>query len=196
MLFKSRFHAGLRDGSIDLTFRRWSRPQVKVGGVYRFDRGPGALVVDAVDRVAFGTVTAREAQRAGFDSVDQLRTALRARGAGVTVRTVVYRIAFHFDRSAVSAGATARAGADDVPRLVERLHRMDRLSRRGPWTRKVLALIAGHPKRRAGDLAPMVDRELRAFKADVRRLKGLGLTRSHEVGYELTSLGRSVLTAL
>ena len=53
-----------------------------------------------------------------------------------------------------------------------------------------------HPQRRAGDLAPKVDRELRVFKADVRKLKGLGLTRSFEVGYELTPLGRQVLKAL
>ena len=55
MLFKTRFHAGLRDGSIDLTFRRWSRAQVKVGGAYRFGGGPGALVVDSIDKVAVGT---------------------------------------------------------------------------------------------------------------------------------------------
>jgi hypothetical protein len=38
MLFQKRFHAGLRDGSITLTFRRWSTPKVRVGGRYRFDR--------------------------------------------------------------------------------------------------------------------------------------------------------------
>ena len=58
------------------------------------------------------------------------------------------------------------------------------------------ALIAQHPRRRAGDLAPQLERELPKFKADVRKLKGLGLTKSHEVGYELTALGRRVLEEL
>ena len=69
MLFKKRFHAGLRDGSIDLTFRRWSRAQVRVGGRYRFDGGPDALVVDSIDRVPVEKISGREAKRAGFPAV-------------------------------------------------------------------------------------------------------------------------------
>ena len=86
--------------------------------------------------------------------------------------------------------------AGDIDKLVERLGRIDRLSPRGPWTKQVLALVAKHPQRRAGDLAPILDRELRAFKADVRKLKAMGLTTSFEVGYELTPLGRRILKAL
>ena len=80
MLFKTRFHAGLRDSSIDLTFRRWSKAQAKVGGAYRFDRGPGALVVDSIDKVPVGKITIREVKRAGFESMEDLKTALRAGG--------------------------------------------------------------------------------------------------------------------
>ena len=36
--------------------------------------------------------------------------------------------------------------------------------------------------------------ETLAFKANVRKLKALGLTISHETGYELTALGRDVLS--
>jgi hypothetical protein len=194
MLFKTRFHAGLRDGSIDLTFRRWSRPQVKVGGTYRLAGGPGALVVDAIEKVAVGDIPKREVTRAGFDSIDELKAALRTGGATVTARTPVYRVAFHYERAAPAKPKPATAA--DVDALVARLERMDRLSRRGPWTKRVLALIAKHPQRRAGDLAPKLDRELPKFKADVRKLKGMGLTKSFEVGYELTALGRKVLKKL
>ncbi len=196
MLFKTRFHAGLRDGSIDLTFRRWSRAQVKVGGAYRFDRGPGSLVVDSLDKVPVGKITTREAKRAGFETIEDLKVALRAGGSNVTARTPVYRIAFHFERASRRKPAAAVPTAGDIDKLVERLGRMDRLSRRGPWTKQVLALIGKHPQRRAGDLAPLLDRDLRAFKADVRKLKGMGLTTSFEVGYELTPLGRRILKAL
>ena len=34
------------------------------------------------------------------------------------------------------------------------------------------------------------------MKADIRRLKALGLTVSHEVGYEITPLGRELLAML
>jgi hypothetical protein len=194
MLFKTRFHAGLRDGSIDLTFRRWSKPKVKVGGAYRFDGGPDTLVVDALDKVAVGKITSREVRRAGFETIDELKAALRTGGASVTARTPVYRVAFHFERG--TRQRKKAATANDVAGIVERLQRMDRLSRRGPWTKQVLTLIARNPQRRAGDLAPKLDRELRVFKADVRKLKGMGLTTSFEVGYELTALGRRVLDSL
>jgi hypothetical protein len=59
---------------------------------------------------------------------------------------------------------------------------------------QTLALIDAHPRRRAGDLASMAGRApLAAFKADVRKLKYLGLTRSLLVGYELTDAGHAVL---
>ena len=35
MLFSADAHPGLADGSITVTFRRWTRPQAKVGGRYR-----------------------------------------------------------------------------------------------------------------------------------------------------------------
>ena len=181
MLFKSCFHAGLCDGSIDLTFRRWSAAKVKVGGAYRFDRKPGALVVDSIDRMPFGKITKREATRAGFESLDDLKDALQRPGAGVTPRTSVFRVAFHFDRSAGRNSAAVKPTEDAVAALVERLRRMDRLSPRGRWTKEVLGLIAKHPQRRAGDLAPRVDRELRAFKADVRKLKGINRRRARPV---------------
>ena len=38
-----------------------------------------------------------------------------------------------------------------------------------------------------------MQRETRAFKADVRKLKELGLTISHEVGYSLSRRGRALL---
>lgn len=200
MLFKAQFHAGLRDGSIDLTFRRWSRPQVKVGGRYRFggasSGGGGTLVVDSIDRIPVGKISMREAKRAGFDTIDQLKAALRTKGSNVTARTPVYRIAFHFERAAGRLTPAAPATAADVDKLLARLARMDKLSSRGPWTKQVLTLIAKNPQRRAGDLAPRLKRELRAFKADVRKLKAMGLTQSFEVGYDLTPLGRRVLKVM
>ncbi|MEX1103025.1 MAG: hypothetical protein WED87_02175, partial [Dehalococcoidia bacterium] len=35
-----------------------------------------------------------------------------------------------------------------------------------------------------------------AFKADVRKLKAMGLTRSHDVGYEITELGEQIREAM
>ena len=46
---------------------------------------------------------------------------------------------------------------------------------------------------RAGDLAAELGPGALAFKADVRKLKALGLTESLEIGYRLSPRGRAWL---
>ena len=73
--------------------------------------------------------------------------------------------------------------------------RFDRASRRGPWTRTTLELIAAHPAARAADLAPMLKRDTASLKADIRKLKELGLTESLTTGYRLSKRGQAYLHA-
>ncbi len=195
MLFQKRFHPGLRDGSIGLTFRRWRTPKVKVGGRYRFG-GSGLLEVVAVDQVPFGEISQREARRSGFDTVEELSRALARRGQDPpSGRTLLTRVRFRYTgEGAPRPGKPSRPpSAQEVSLLADRLKAMEKRSRRGPWIRSVLAWIDRYPQRRAGDLAEELGRERAKLKSDVRRLKALGLTRSFEVGYELTPLGRAVL---
>jgi hypothetical protein len=72
---------------------------------------------------------------------------------------------------------------------------MDARAQHGAWTRETLRLIDEHPGRRAGDLADMVGRERLYFKADVRKLKALGLTISLDVGYKLSPRGAAFLNS-
>ncbi len=58
-----------------------------------------------------------------------------------------------------------------------------------------MGVIARRPGVRAGDLAAEVDMDKARFKGHVRKLKGLGLTESLEVGYRLSSRGEAVFTA-
>ena len=81
--------------------------------------------------------------------------------------------------------------ADEVAELERRLARLD--ASRGPWTAQVLRMIGDRPGVRAGDLAHELGRERLAFKADVRKLKALGLTESLEIGYRLSPRGRAYL---
>ena len=191
VLFKQRFWPGLADGSITLTFRTWTKPQVKAGRQYRSPAG--MLEVDAVDQVAVADITDADARRAGFTDRAELVGQLRDPAAGQ-----VYRIELH--HGGRDPREQLRAQADlspaDVEALTKRLDRLDRASTSGPWTRTTLRLIADHPARRAGDLAAMVDRELPPFKLDVRKLKALGLTESLQVGYRLSPRGQALLGVL
>jgi hypothetical protein len=189
VLFPKRFWAGIADGSITVTFRRWKRPQVVVGNRYRT---PGGIVeVESFDAIDPRQITDADARRAGHDDARAVLAELPA-GAGIPV----YRIAFHRvdepDPRAVLAG-TDELRSEDVAAIDRRLDRLDRSSTSGPWTTAVLTLIAEHPQRRAGDLAAIAGREKEPFKLDVRKLKNLGLTLSLPVGYELSPRGRAYL---
>ncbi|MET1002783.1 MAG: hypothetical protein ABWZ15_13305, partial [Acidimicrobiia bacterium] len=157
----------------------------------RYRTAAGIIEADAVDVVDPARISNAEARRSGYPSAPALVADLSG-----TPDLPVYRIRFHKvdepDPRAVKAATNALTDAD-VADIDARLDRLDRASSHGPWTAAVLAVIAEHPARRAGDLAPMFDRELPPFKTDVRKLKNLGLTLSLEVGYELSPRGWAYL---
>lgn len=191
VLFKQRLWAGLADGSITVTFRRWKRSQARPGGRYRTPAG--VLEADAVTVVRPGDVTDADARRAGYESRAALMRELDRYPDGD-----LYRIDFHH------AGADPREALredadvsdDDWSRIAARLDRLDRASPRGPWTRAALDVIAERPAVRAGDLAESIGRDRASFKLDVRKLKEMGLTESLGTGYHISPRGRAVLDRL
>lgn len=185
MQFTTRNSDAIRAGEVTLTFRNWRRPHAKVGNVYRL-RPRGAVRVTEVSHVCIAAVADEDARRAGFTDAAALAAFLKVdRDAEVT--RVGFELADEQDLR-----RPLDLGLEDV---LERLAATDRRSA-SPWTGRVLTLIATHPGRRAGDLAPTMDWELPKFKANVRKLKALGLTKSLEVGYRLTDLGERAVTAL
>jgi hypothetical protein len=192
VLFPARLRADLADGSVTLAFRRWRRPTVKAGGTLR--TLAGVLAIDAVDVVPIATITEDDARAAGYPSVQELLADLRPPAAGMDPR-VVHRIAFH--HAGADPRERLRAQDDLDPATVEdlriRLARLDARSRHGAWTTTVLELIRDQPGTRAADLAEALGRERLPFKADVRKLKALGLTESLEVGYRLSPRGAALL---
>jgi len=187
-----RFREGVETGKITLTFRRWKRLQVVVGHTYR--TAAGRIVVDSIDVVDPGRISAADARRAGFASAAELRAELRG-----TDDRPTYRIAFHAaDDPDPRAALAADAALDEttVDEIRARLARLDRASSHGAWTTAVLRAIAARPATRAADLADAFGRETQPFKLDVRKLKSLGLTISLEVGYRLSPRGESYLAAI
>lgn len=92
MQFSPELRAGVADGCITLTYRLWSRPQVKIGGVYR--TAGVAIEIDDMELVPFASVTGRDLARTGERDIESLR-ARTAHAGPVHDDTLVYRIEFH-----------------------------------------------------------------------------------------------------
>jgi hypothetical protein len=200
MLFTADAHAGLASGAITVTYRVWARPQVRVGGVYRVGsrhlKTDIWLAVDAIDRVAVGSISATGAIASGHPDRSALVTALRRRDPDLSDTSLVYRIGFHRVAAPLQPDP-ARAGdltPEEVAAIERRLKRLER--NRPPWAMTVLGLIRDHPAVVSTLLAQQIGQERFAFKDDVRRLKRLGLTESLRVGYRLSPRGRAFLEAV
>ncbi len=210
MLFEPRLRAGIHDGTISVAYRRWKRPQVKVGGRYRVGsdrirsravglRASGSsmtefdfIEVDAVDEITARDIDDADALLAGYPSAALARSDVGASGADPLYRLAFRKITMADPRATLAS--TATLSADDAADIDARLDRMDRSSTAGPWTREVLREIARRPEVRAKDLESCSRwPDLTTFKVQVRKLKNLGLTLSQPVGYRVSPRGAEYL---
>ncbi len=186
MLFKRAILDGIATGGVTLAFRRWRRPTVATGGTLRTP--VGVLRIEVIDMIAPGAISDRDARSAGFASADEARACL-----GPDDGRPVYRIVFRREADDLRAALRNHPpSAREAAELAARMARLDG-ARPAPWTEKTLRLIATSPGVRAADLAACLDRDRDAFKADVRKLKELGLTESLDVGYRLSPRGQALL---
>lgn len=192
MLFLRRFWDPIARGEITVTFRRWKRQQVLAGRRYR--TAAGIIQIESVSLWAEDEITDADARRAGHHDASTLRADLPVRPG-----LPLYRIQFHVvDDPDPRAELAARANLapNETAEILERLERLDRASTHGPWTISVLEMIESRPGTRAPDLAAHFGRQTQPFKADVRKLKNLGLTLSLKIGYRLSPRGEAVLSSL
>jgi hypothetical protein len=192
MLFTKDVVSGLADGTITLTFRKWSKPQAKVGGRYR--TWGLLLEVDAIRLVDPVSINDADARRAGYASAEVLRRKLEKQGYDGGVWRVEFRCLGADDRIARRNDATI--DSEKLGKIEARLNRLDQASNTGAWTRKTLQLIAANPGVVSTTLARHMKMERPAFKINVRKLKELGLTESLEIGYRLSPLGQAFVGGL
>jgi hypothetical protein len=191
MLIQKHLWEPIASGEVTLVFRRWKRPQVIAGRVYR--TAAGRLDVLDVSIVTEDEITNTDAGAAGYSTVDALISGFRNEPGDP-----IYRIEFrHLDEPdpRTELAQNGDLSDEDLAEIDRRLERLDGASSYGRWTLETLELIEAHPERRAPDLADMVGRETKPFKLDVRKLKNLGLTLSFRIGYRLSPRGEAYLAA-
>jgi hypothetical protein len=90
--FSPDLREAVATGRITVSYRLWTRPQVKVGGRYR--TAGIVLEVDDLELLPFSSITPDDLALTGEPDVEHLRR--RAAHAGpIDDDTLVYRVAFH-----------------------------------------------------------------------------------------------------
>lgn len=187
MMIRPAELAAIKAGEIDLAFRRWDRPRVRVGT--RMRTGVGLIEVTSVEQVPLSALKGEDARRAGAASVKALKEALDHR----TDRPV-FRVGLkHAGADPREALRETVPGPAEILEIRAWLDRLDTASKHGAWTRPTLEIIDRSPGVRAPELAAELGRETLEWKADVRKLKEKGLTESLAIGYRLSPRGEAVL---
>lgn len=175
VLLTSAVAHGVAGGSVDLAFRRWASMRVRVGS--SFIAAGHVIEVTSLEAIDPAGITTTEARRAGYDTPEDVRTALC-----VNVHNPTYRIGLRCigEDPRIALRADDDLNDDDVAAIRSRLDRMDARSKHGPWTRAVLAVIARRPTRQGQSgfqdrchqtEVPRTDRESRG------RLRGVAARR-------------------
>lgn len=188
MIFKTHQLRGIKSGEITFAFRRWEKPNVKKGGTMK--TAIGVIRVTDVGPIEEDSITNADAKKAGYENVARLMSDLNK------VPGTIYKVKVKYDSEDPRLELREKTDLTDeeFQKLKTKLDRLDKT--RGPWVLPVMKLIKRYPERRAGDLAEILHMDKFDFKINVRKLKNLGLTISHEIGYSLSPLGDLVMDRL
>ena len=188
MLIREQTLGAIVDGTVRVAFRRWKRLTVRAGGTLLTSHG--VLAIQEVEAISVDAVSEADALAAGHRSRAALLDAL-GDGPGT-----VYRVSLSY------AGPDPRValrstvpGPEEISAIVDSLRAIESRSA-DAWCEPVLRAIAEHPETRAVELAAALVVDKAKLKRRVRRLKGMGITISCEVGYRLSPRGEAVLRGL
>jgi hypothetical protein len=185
MLIRPETFEAIKAGAIDTQFRRWTRPTVKTGG--SLTTAWGVLAIDLIEPVALNDMSDEEFRRAGVASRAELESYLAPEGQ-------LYRVRLHY--AGEDPRIALREARPDAAELATLSAKLTKLDGKEPWTVATLSLIEEFPEKRAASLAKKRGMDQLPFKVQVRKLKGLGLTESLEIGYRLSPRGAALLAHL
>jgi hypothetical protein len=142
--------------------------------------------------VVLGELTVSDARRAGYQSLTKLEDSLDSRSGDIHK----IKVRYYGTDPRIELRNQTDFTPEELQKIISKLSRMDTKSAQGSWVVQVLNTIKEHPLLRAADLAKQVNKPKDWLKVNIRKLKNLGLTISHETGYTLSPRGEIVLEKL
>lgn len=191
MLFKGVHLQGIKSGKVTLAFRKWQKTSVKTGSLLH--TAVGLLEIGKIEAVHENDITDKDALQAGFTDKKQLLQSFTHNSTGTIFKIAVR---YHSADPRIELSGQTALSEKQFEDLKSKLARLDHYSKPGDWTEKVLLAIKGNPNLHAIGIAKLTGFEKEWLKLNIRKLKNLGLTISHHVGYELSPLGSAYLNKL
>jgi hypothetical protein len=191
MLFKKIHLNGIKKGVITLAFRKWQKPAVKAGTLMH--TAIGLVAIKSITTVLESDITELDATNAGFDSKENLLQSFPKNSNGIIYRM---EVCYHSEDPRIDLRERTSLTEQEFNDVLKKLQSLDKHSRKGDWTRKVLLTIKNNPNLHAIGIARLTGFEKEWLKLNIRKLKNLGLTISHSVGYELSPKGKVIIQKL
>jgi hypothetical protein len=188
MLFKQVHLNGIKAGEISLAFRRWKKLAAKENSEVK--TSVGMIRIGEITTVRLNEITKQDAIAAGFAQLNELLTLLQSVPEGAIYKMTVH---YHAEDPRISLREQTLLTNEAFEQLRTKLARLDQYSQQGAWTKSLLTMIRDFPKLKAAELALKTGMEKDWLKLQVRKLKNLGLTISHDPGYTLSPLGQVFL---
>ncbi len=191
MLFKEIHLKGIKSGEITLAFRKWHKASVKIGSLVH--TSVGLIKIGDIQVVNENDITDQDAVMAGYHDKPQLLKSFGNNNEGNVYKiTVIY----HSADPRIKLREQTDLSEDQFHELKNKVDKLDRYSKQGNWTNKILLAIKENPNLHAIGIAKLTGFEKEWLKLNIRKLKNLGLTISQPVGYEISPLGNEYLNRL
>lgn len=191
MLFKKIHLIGIKSGEVTLAFRKWQKVSVKSGSLLH--TSIGLVEIRDIQVVDEDDISEQDALHAGFSDKNQLLKSFFHSSNGTIFKISVR---YHSEDPRIELREQTGLTVQQFAVLQRKLESLDHHSNKGPWTNKVLSTIRDNPSLHAAGIAKLTGFEKDWLKINIRKLKNLGLTISHNVGYEVSPLGRAYFAHL
>ncbi|MBE8722496.1 ASCH domain-containing protein [Sphingobacterium pedocola] len=189
MLFKEIHLQGIKSGKINLAFRKWQKASVKIGSLLHTSVGLVEILnIEVVNEI---DVTDNDASDAGFADKKQL---LKSFTSSSTGKIFKISVSYHSADPRIKLRQQTELLEQQFENLRKKLERLDNYSKQGYWTGKILLTIKHNPNLHAVGIAKLTGFKKEWLKLNIRKLKNMGLTISHNIGYEISPLGEHFLS--
>jgi len=199
IVFNKKYHEGVREGRITLTFRPWDTLRVLRGKIYRA-RNVGLLKVLDVDFKKLTDVTMEEIRNCGYRSMNEFREdfeSLAGREVDFDFERAV-RIEFTYIGEDIENYKKAMGDVKDseIFNIKEMLLKLEQKGRK-KWAIKALQILKKKPYVSPKDMEKPLKLSSDKVVQNMRKLKALNLVMSdNKMGYSITPLGVKILKSL